>query len=74
MAGHFAQYPIWIARYNDKLPELDKGKNWDFWQYGNRGKMKGIEGYVDFNVFNGTYENLESLCKQDLSVKTLSIR
>ncbi|MEZ5056800.1 MAG: GH25 family lysozyme [Saprospiraceae bacterium] len=74
LAGHFAQYPIWIARYNDKLPELDKGKNWDFWQYGNRGKMKGIEGYVDFNVFNGTYENLESLCKQDLSVKTLSIR
>ena len=64
LAGSFTDYPIWIARYNEKLPYLDPGKEWDFWQYGNKGLMAGIDGFVDFNVFNGTYQNLESLCKK----------
>jgi lysozyme len=65
LAGAFLDYPIWIARYNDKLPYLDPGKDWDFWQYGNRGLMDGIDGFVDFNVFNGTYQNLEAMCKKE---------
>lgn len=72
LAGAFLDYPVWIARYNEKLPYLDPGKDWDFWQYGNRGIMEGIKGYVDFNVFNGTYQNLEALCKEEPA--TLSCR
>jgi len=62
LAGQFDDYPVWIARYNDREPSLACGRDWQFWQYGNRGRIAGIEGDVDFNVFNGSLEELESLC------------
>lgn len=58
LADHFADYPIWIARYNEKLPELAKEKDWAFWQYGDHGRIDGIRGPVDLNVFQGSYYEL----------------
>lgn len=56
--GH---YPVWIARYSTRTPQLPSGQPWQFWQYGNRGELAGIEGPVDFNVFRGTLAELEAL-------------
>ena len=64
LAGQFDEYPIWIARYNDREPILACGRDWQFWQYGNRGELDGINGYVDFNVFKGSRQELEKLCKK----------
>lgn len=64
LAGQFDEYPVWIARYNDRQPTLACGRDWQFWQYGNRGRLDGIQGHVDFNVFNGTFKDLDSLCLQ----------
>lgn len=64
LAGHFENYPIWIARYNTREPRLACGRDWQFWQYGNRGQIKGVSGYVDFNVFNGSFKELDLLCLQ----------
>ena len=61
LAGHFDDYPIWIARYSPFDPKLPAGKEWLFWQYGNKGKLPGIHGDVDFNVFSGTLEELRAL-------------
>lgn len=62
LAGEFAEYPVWIARYSERTPYLSRHKEWDFWQYGDRGRLAGIEGDVDLNVFNGTMEKLEAMC------------
>lgn len=62
IADDFQNYPIWIARYNTKKPHLANGKDWQFWQYGDRGELKGIDGFVDFNVFRGSLLELETLC------------
>jgi lysozyme len=62
LAGHFNDYPIWIARYHSREPRTACGRNWQFWQYGNRGRIAGIKGEVDFNVFNGSLMELESMC------------
>ena len=62
LAGHFNDYPVWIARYSSREPRLACGRDWQFWQYGNRGQISGIDGHVDFNVFNGNIKQLESLC------------
>lgn len=59
LAKEFPEYPVWIARYSRRKPYLPKGKNWQFWQYGNKGQLDGIEGDVDLNVFNGTPKELE---------------
>jgi len=61
LAGHFDDYPLWIARYSEEEPVLACGRDWQFWQYGNRGKLPGIDGYVDFNVFFGDWLELDSL-------------
>lgn len=63
ISGNFEDYPIWIARYSSwRKPNLKANQEWDFWQYGNRGRLDGIEGNVDFNVFKGNYDELEDLC------------
>ena len=64
LKGHFDDYPIWIARYNIFQPRLASGKDWHFWQFADQGRMKGIHGPVDFNVFRGTMEELEAICLQ----------
>ena len=72
LAGHFDDYPVWIARYNTKMPRLACGRDWDFWQYGNQGRIAGIEGNVDFNVFNGTLSQLESICLAPPAILSIS--
>lgn len=66
IAGRFDEYPIWIARYSEKAPELGNDKKWDFWQYDNNGKVNGIKQDVDLNAFNGSYQDLEGLCIKNL--------
>lgn len=59
--GNFENYIVWIARYNTAPPDMPFSQSWSFWQYGNRGRINGIEGDVDFNVFHGDSEALNSL-------------
>lgn len=61
LAGHFDDYPIWIARYNTIEPQLTTNKQWDFWQYGNRGRVNGVDGFVDLNVFHGSRQQLDAM-------------
>jgi lysozyme len=59
----FKRYPLWIAHYaTDNLNRLTE--NWHFWQHNESGRVKGIRGDVDFNVFNGGYDELLRLCKK----------
>ncbi len=46
------KYPVWIARYGDYKPDV---KLW-IWQLAPDGKVRGIAGHTDINVFNG-YRN-----------------
>ena len=55
----FDEYPYWIAHYYVEKLEY-KGK-WSFWQHTDCGKVTGIQGNVDCNIFNGTYEELKLL-------------
>ena len=55
----FDAYPYWIAHYYvEKLAY--KGK-WTFWQHTDCGKVSGINGFVDCNIFNGSLQVLEAL-------------
>ncbi|MBQ5938210.1 MAG: glycoside hydrolase family 25 protein [Bacteroidaceae bacterium] len=59
----FDAYPYWIAHYYvDKLAY--KGK-WTFWQHTDCGKVNGIKGFVDCNIFNGSQQELLDLTLQE---------
>lgn len=52
LGDDFNDYPLWAAHYfNNNKPRIQR--NWQFWQHSDKGKVNGIEGDVDFNVFNG---------------------
>ena len=55
----FDAYPYWIAHYYVK--ELAYKGEWSFWQHTDCGKVKGINGDVDCNIFNGSLEELMQL-------------
>ena len=52
-------YPYWIAHYY--VDSLTYTGEWKFWQHTDAGKVSGIKGFVDVNLFNGTYEDLVNL-------------
>ena len=43
-----SKYPIWLASYSTRCPMEDK---FDMWQYSNQGRVNGIEGDVDINIY-----------------------
>lgn len=55
----FDNYPFWVAHYYVSRPATDH--NWSFWQFTDRAKVDGIDGYTDFNVFNGSDKDFENL-------------
>ena len=55
----FNQYPYWIAHYYVDSVEY-KGR-WKFWQHTDVGKLPGIKGHVDFNIYNGSYYDLRQM-------------
>lgn len=59
LAGKFEDYPLWIAHFH--VPELEMNGSWKIWQHSDRGKLKGIQHSVDFNVFNGTQTEFNQL-------------
>ena len=60
LAGHFDDYPLWLAHYEVARPALARSK-WIIWQHSDEAYVPGIRGVVDFNVFQGTLAQLEAL-------------
>lgn len=58
----FDRYPYWIAHYY--VDSLAYKGEWAFWQHTDVGKVDGIKGNVDINVFKGDYQDL-----MDLTIK-----
>lgn len=51
LKGETLNCSIWIRDVFSK-PDIPEGKQWAFWQYTDRGRVKGINSLVDLNVFN----------------------
>lgn len=58
--SNFKKYKFWIANYNN----MSKPKaNWIVWQFSQKGKINGIDDFVDLNVYNGNIGRFKSICK-----------
>lgn len=54
--AEFKDYKFWIAHYYVK--ELKINEDWRFWQSTDRGRLPGIKGYIDLDVYNGSMYDL----------------
>lgn len=59
----FAQYPYWIAHYY--VNKLEYKGDWVMWQHTDCGRVSGIRGQVDCNIFNGSMQDLKNLTLQE---------
>ena len=50
LKGEIDNYDIWI-RDIFFTPNMPDGKAWSFWQYADHGRIEGVNGPVDLNVF-----------------------
>lgn len=53
LSGDYKEYDIWIRNVISS-PKISDERSWTFWQYTNRGRLKGYNGkekYIDINVF-----------------------
>ena len=53
-------YDVWIARYGEYKPDVRLA----FWQLCSDGRVQGITGDVDINVFNGYKSQFETFLEQ----------
>lgn len=56
----FDGYPYWIAHYY--VDKIEYAGEWKFWQHTDAGRLPGIKGYVDFDLYNGSFYDLKRLC------------
>nr|WP_262918303.1 glycoside hydrolase family 25 protein [Mucilaginibacter straminoryzae] len=61
LAGHFDNYPLWLAHYYTDRLGAAATTNWHFWQHSDEAHIKGIRHRVDFNVFKGDSLSFEKL-------------
>ncbi len=60
--GKLDNYPLWIANYRQAKPQLPPDQDWLFWQHSEKGRLVGINEFVDLNVFKGDSSDLIKIC------------
>lgn len=55
----FPEYTFWVANYNFFVENIKD--DWLFWQFTEKARIKGINGAVDINIYNGTPKMLNYL-------------
>lgn len=56
LKDEFRNYTFWVANYNFFTENLKD--DWLFWQFTEKGQIKGINEKVDINIFNGSVKML----------------
>jgi len=56
---------LWLAHYIDACPLVPpRWRAWTFWQHSDRGRVPGITGPVDLDVFAGTFTELQDFARR----------
>lgn len=59
LEGEFKDYAFWLRSVAAEPHERYRDRPWLFWQYTATGRVPGIKGHVDRNVFNGSVKDWE---------------
>jgi lysozyme len=57
LVGEFDEYPIWVRSVAGYPVRKYDGRRWTLWQYAGDGRVPGVNGEVDRNVFAGSPED-----------------
>lgn len=60
--GNFDSYPLWMSDYDSRKLEGYENSKLMLWQHSTNGRLDGISGDVDFNVFVASKSHLDDIC------------
>lgn len=66
VAKTLGAYPLWMADYRADPPNSPReipDWPWLFWQHSGNGRVPGVSGACDLNVFRGTFDQLRGLIR-----------
>ena len=55
LLGKLDSYKLMIAQYTKRTPVLKDGRDFEMWQYTGKGRLNGVNGYVDKSRFMGNH-------------------
>ena len=56
LLGELHDYKVMIAQYTERIPVLKDDLDFVLWQYTGKGRINGINGYVDKSRFMGKHK------------------
>lgn len=56
LSGKLDSYKLMIAQYTTRTPELNDGRDCEMWQYTGKGRLNGVNGYIDKSRFLGKHK------------------
>ena len=59
LVGQFKDYPMWVRSVAGYPSTKYTKRHWTFWQFTGTGRIRGVDGKVDRNVFAGTKKDFE---------------
>jgi lysozyme len=64
-SADLTRQPLWLAHYTRECPQVPAPwRSWAFWQHSDTGRVPGIKGKVDLNVFAGTLAELQAFAQR----------
>lgn len=64
LVGAFTDYQFWLRSTAAKPEAKYRGRDWSFWQFTTTGRVPGVTGAVDRNIYNGTMANWKRAVKR----------
>ena len=61
LGKQFNDYPFWLAGYTKKPHPPQDRPDWNLWQYSQTGRVKGLQGSVDRDLFEGDQAQFDAL-------------
>jgi len=64
LEGRYKEYSFWLRSVAAEPKTIYRGRPWLMWQYTTTGRVKGIDGDVDLNTFNGNNRHWRQFLRQ----------
>ncbi len=64
LEGAFTEYQFWLRSTAAKPEAKYPGRDWSFWQFTTTGRVPGVTGAVDRNIYNGTMADWKRAVKR----------
>ena len=59
LIGKFSDYPMWVRSVAGYPSTKYTSRRWTFWQFTGTGRIRGVKGKVDRNVFAGSRDDFD---------------